>query len=67
MEVSGQLCTPDALDKKYGGPQRQSGRIGEEKNIFPCWELNPDIQSRRHRFADKATRLTTITTNKYSQ
>jgi hypothetical protein len=53
MEVSGQLGTLAALplekDSQYplyrrlGGAQSQSGNYGEEKNLLPLWESNPDF------------------------
>jgi hypothetical protein len=41
MQASGQLHAPDALprhplDRRLGGPQKQSGRCGEEKNDAPA-------------------------------
>jgi hypothetical protein len=29
------------LDRKLGGPQKESGRCGVEKNCFPCRESSP--------------------------
>jgi hypothetical protein len=53
MEVSGQLHAPAALtpgkspwhplDKRLGGPQSQSGRGGEEKNLQSLPGLEPPI------------------------
>jgi len=53
MEVSGTLHTPSALssekghwcplNRRLGGPQRWSGRGGEEKNSHPLQGLEPPI------------------------
>jgi hypothetical protein len=53
MEVSFQLHDPAALppgnnpryqlDRRLGGPQSRSGRVGEEKNYQPLPELEPPI------------------------
>jgi hypothetical protein len=54
MEVSAQLRAPAALpvgnshwyplDRRLGGPQSQSGRDGEEKNIVPATNQTSAIQ-----------------------
>jgi len=28
-------------DTKFGGPQRRTGRFGEERNLLPLWNSNP--------------------------
>jgi hypothetical protein len=55
MEVSGQLHAPAALtpkervpgtyplDRRLGGPQSRSGRVGEEKNSQPLPGLETSI------------------------
>jgi hypothetical protein len=54
MEVSGQLHVPGdlpqgnrlwyPLDKKLGGPQSQSGRCGQEKNLASAGNRTPAVQ-----------------------
>jgi hypothetical protein len=62
MEVNGQLRAPVALslrkepryplDKRKGGPQRRSGRCGEEKNLAPAGNRTPAAQSVARRYTD---------------
>jgi hypothetical protein len=33
------------LNRRLGGLQCQSGHSGEQKNLFPCQELNPSHQT----------------------
>jgi hypothetical protein len=54
MEVSRRVHAPAALspgkeswhplDRRLGGPQSRSGRVGEEKNSQPLPGLEPPIQ-----------------------
>jgi hypothetical protein len=53
MDVRGKLHTLAALplvkelqyqlERRLGGPKSQSRCCGEEKNLYPCQELNPDL------------------------
>jgi hypothetical protein len=55
MEVSGLLHVPITLfqgeqpwcpsDRRLGEPQSRSGRFGEEKNLFPLPEKEPEISA----------------------
>jgi hypothetical protein len=59
MEMSGQLHVPAALlqaktsryplDRKLDGPQRRSGRCGEEKNLLHLPGIEPRCLSRQAR------------------
>jgi hypothetical protein len=33
------------LNRRLGGPQRQSRHFGEKKIFFPSWDLNPSFAS----------------------
>jgi hypothetical protein len=61
-DESGQLHIPAALppgkspryllDKRLGGPQKQSERDAEETNLRPCRESNPGFQPVANHYTD---------------
>jgi hypothetical protein len=72
MEVNDQLHAPEALpqgkspwypmDRRLGGPQSRSGRVGEEKNSEPLLGLEPPIiQPVAQRYTTEIYRLLVAT------
>jgi hypothetical protein len=64
MDVSSQLHAPDALlpghplDRRVGGPQSRSGRVGKEKNSHPLpGSEHPIIQPVAQRCTTDLSRL----------
>jgi hypothetical protein len=59
MEVNGQLyprgkSLRHPLDRRLGGPQSQSGRCGEEKNLVPARNGTPTVEPVAGRYTDCA-------------